>query len=105
MAPTPRTRLRLGHSGARVHDVTSTALGPAELLHRLRSRSAVSPVTHVERVPARSGTLAPWPSWAAADLVAACRRQGIEAPWQHQAAAASLAHDGTNVVLATGTAS
>src|ERR1044071_7047997 len=107
MAPTPRTRLRLGPLGVRVHGVTSTALGPAELLHRLTSRSsaAESPITHVEHVPARSGTPVPWPSWASPDLVAACRAQGIATPWQHQATAASLAHDGTNVVLATGTAS
>ncbi len=107
MAPTPGTRLRLGPLGVRVHGVTSTALGPAELLLRLTSRSpaAESPITHVEHVPARSGTPVPWPSWAAPDLVAACRAQGIATPWQHQAAAASLAHDGTNVVLATGTAS
>ena len=31
--------------------------------------------------------------------------QGITAPWEHQAAAATLARDGTHVVLATGTAS
>jgi DEAD/DEAH box helicase domain-containing protein len=48
----------------------------------------------------------PWPSWTPPELRAAyldgC---GISAPWEHQAAAASLAHEGTHVVLATGTAS
>jgi DEAD/DEAH box helicase domain-containing protein len=88
--------------------VTSTALAPAELLRRLQARSASAaqaPITHVERVPARSGRAVPWPDWAAGDLVTACRAQGIAAPWEHQATAASLAHGGTPVVLATGTAS
>jgi DEAD/DEAH box helicase domain-containing protein len=93
--------------------VTSTvpaipALGAAELLHRLRARSSSvvdSPVTHVERVEARTGRPAPWPSWVPADLVSALGGRGIAAPWEHQAVAASLAFAGRHVVLATGTAS
>ena len=88
--------------------VTSTAFGPAELLHRLRARAAastVSPVTHVERVPAREGRTAPWPAWTGAAVRDAFSAQGITAPWEHQAAAATLAWEGTHVVLATGTAS
>jgi DEAD/DEAH box helicase domain-containing protein len=96
-----------------VHNVTSTvpfsSLGPAELLHRLRSRSSAaadSPVTHIERVPARTGRPAAWPSWVSPELRAALEENcGITAPWEHQAAAAELAHAGTHVVLATGTAS
>ena len=93
--------------------VTSTvpappALDPPELLSRLLARSAgadPSPVTHIERVPARVGRPAPWPSWVPVDLVAALGAHGIAAPWEHQAAAASLAFAGKHVVLATGTAS
>jgi DEAD/DEAH box helicase domain-containing protein len=88
--------------------VTSTAFGPAELLHRLRARgsgTAVSPVTHIERVPAREGRRAPWPEWTAPEVRDAFVAQGISAPWEHQAAAAGLAWEGTHVVLATGTAS
>jgi DEAD/DEAH box helicase domain-containing protein len=90
-----------------VHVVTSTAVGPAELLHRLRARTpaADSPVTHVEEVAARIGRPAAWPPWVAPPLVAALRAQGIAAPWEHQAVAATLAHDGSHVVVATGTAS
>ena len=62
-------------------------------------------VTHVERMPARPGFSSEWPGWASAAVVAACRARGISAPWAHQAAAASLAFDGTHVVLATGTGS
>jgi DEAD/DEAH box helicase domain-containing protein len=88
--------------------VTSTAFGPAELLHRLRARgsgTAVSPVTHIERVPAREGRTAPWPAWTDLTVRDAFTAQGISAPWEHQAAAATLAREGTHVVLATGTAS
>ncbi|MEU4622465.1 DEAD/DEAH box helicase [Actinoplanes sp. NPDC023801] len=88
--------------------VTSTAFGPAELLHRLRARgggATVSPVTHIERVPAREGRTAPWPAWTDPVVRAAFAAQGISAPWEHQAAAATLAREGTHVVLATGTAS
>ncbi|WP_430641024.1 DEAD/DEAH box helicase [Couchioplanes caeruleus] len=80
------------------------ALGPAELLHRLRVRRASvedSSITHVERVAARAGRTVPWPAWVPRSLREA---YGFE-PWEHQAAAASLAHAGQHVVLATGTAS
>ncbi|MGX6605375.1 DEAD/DEAH box helicase [Micromonosporaceae bacterium Da 78-11] len=99
---------RSRRSDVTVQSVTSTALGPAELLHRLRARTSSadqSPVTHVERVAARAGRPASWPSWIATDVRDACLAQGIRAPWQHQADAATLAHSGTHVVLATGTAS
>ncbi|MBU2667669.1 DEAD/DEAH box helicase [Actinoplanes bogorensis] len=85
--------------------VTSTAIGPAELLQRLRARTAGSPVTHIEQIPSRTGRSAPWPTWASADVVSAYRALGIAQPWEHQAAAASLAAEGVHVVVATGTAS
>ncbi|GAA2890469.1 helicase [Actinoplanes cyaneus] len=88
--------------------MTATAFGPAELLHRLRARSsfaAQSPITHVEQVTAREGRVAGWPEWAAHDVRESLVRQGIEAPWEHQATAATLAWEGSHVVLATGTAS
>ncbi len=40
-----------------------------------------------------------------ADLVAAFERLGVRQPYTHQAEAASLAHEGRHVVIATGTAS
>ncbi|MEU8232405.1 DEAD/DEAH box helicase [Actinoplanes sp. NPDC048967] len=83
-----------------------TGLGPAELLHRLRARSAgQSPVTHVEELPARAGRPVPWPHWAAPAVISALADRGITAPWEHQAEAAELARAGRHVVLATGTAS
>ncbi|MEU4473810.1 DEAD/DEAH box helicase [Micromonospora sp. NPDC023888] len=78
---------------------------PTELLRRLRARGAGDPVTHVERVPARAGVPAQWPSWAPEELRAAFTRRGVTAPWQHQAEAANLAYEGQHVVVATGTAS
>ena len=88
--------------------MTSTVPVPAALLDRLRARSSSavdSPVTHVEHIAARHGRPVPWPSWVSPDLIAVLSARGIPAPWEHQAAAASLAWDGMPVVIATGTAS
>ncbi|GGS17030.1 DEAD/DEAH box helicase [Actinokineospora fastidiosa] len=63
------------------------------------------PITHVASLPARPAGVAPWPSWTPPELVAAFGSCGVPAPWAHQAKAASLAHSGRHVVLATGTGS
>jgi len=63
------------------------------------------PITHVEYLPARSGTSAPWPDWVPEQLRVALAAKGITLPWKHQAQAASLAHQHRHVVVATGTAS
>ncbi len=64
-----------------------------------------SPLTHAEVLPARPGESADWPSWVVPRVVSALRAGGIEAPWRHQVTAASSAHAGRHVVVATGTAS
>lgn len=60
---------------------------------------------HLRTIPSRPARHAPWPVWAHPDLVDAYGRLGIHEPYTHQAEAADLAHGGTHVVLATGTAS
>ncbi|MEU8800723.1 DEAD/DEAH box helicase [Spirillospora sp. NPDC048819] len=62
-------------------------------------------ITHVESVPARQGRRADWPAWSTPLLVERLAAAGIEAPWEHQAAAAEHAHEGRSVIIATGTAS
>jgi DEAD/DEAH box helicase domain-containing protein len=62
-------------------------------------------LTHVERVPARSGRPAAWPAWTHPELVRALVAAGVEAPWSHQVAAAELVRAGRSTILATGTAS
>jgi DEAD/DEAH box helicase domain-containing protein len=62
-------------------------------------------VQHVEHLPARPGRTAAWPGWVDDDVVRALVARGIAAPWEHQVQAADLAHAGTHVVVATGTAS
>ena len=62
-------------------------------------------MTHVEQVPPRPGRPADWPDWAPELLVDRFRARGIVRPWEHQAAAAALAHAGQSVVISTGTAS
>ncbi|MGC9668197.1 DEAD/DEAH box helicase [Planosporangium sp. 12N6] len=85
--------------------VTSVLPQPAELLDRLLHGRQATPLTHVERVPARPGVRAAWPEWATEQLRAAFANRGVDAPWQHQARAADLLHAGQSVVIATGTAS
>ena len=77
-----------------------------EVLRRLLGESRNRErVTHVEKVPARTGRTAPWPSWVPRLLVDRLRLAGIDEPWEHQAKAASLAYEGRSVIVATGTAS
>jgi DEAD/DEAH box helicase domain-containing protein len=64
-----------------------------------------SPLTHVEVLPERVGRVAVWPDWTPDVLRARLVARGVVAPWEHQAAAASLAHAGVSVVVATGTGS
>ncbi|WP_460303108.1 DEAD/DEAH box helicase [Actinocorallia aurea] len=59
-------------------------------------------LTHVETVPARAARTAPWPSWVPASVISALDLPHL---WEHQARAASLAHEGRSVTIATGTAS
>ena len=79
---------------------------------RLRAFASLLPapgraqrVTHVEELSPRAARVTSWPDWTHPELVAAFARLGIAAPWAHQAQAASLAHSGRHVVVATGTAS
>jgi DEAD/DEAH box helicase domain-containing protein len=64
-----------------------------------------SPLTHVEFLPERVGRAVPWPTWTPDALRERLAERGVVAPWEHQAVAAGLAHDGVSVVVATGTAS
>ena len=78
--------------------------------HTLLERLCFDPtraerVTHVEHVPARVGRQADWPVWADPLLVDRLRLAGVQRPWEHQVQAAELAHGGSSVVVATGTAS
>ena len=62
-------------------------------------------IRHVEEVPARDATTAPWPLWAHPALLSAYAERGITQPWSHQVAVAELANSGQHAVIATGTAS
>ncbi|MCW2843972.1 MAG: box helicase domain protein [Nocardioides sp.] len=78
----------------------------AELVDRLTSvPGREGRLTHLEVLAPRAAVTADWPSWASTDVVGAFMARGLDLPWRHQVAAADAAHDGTHVVLATGTAS
>ena len=79
--------------------------GAARLVDVLRAPERAERLTHLEVIAARTARMAQWPSWAAADVVAAFRSRGIPQPWAHQAAFADAAYAGTHAVIATGTAS
>ena len=83
----------------------SPPLRGRDLLDRVLAGHRHDPVTHVEQVPPRPGRPADWPDWAPELLVDRFRARGIVRPWEHQAAAAALAHAGQSVVISTGTAS
>ncbi|CAB4940747.1 unannotated protein [freshwater metagenome] len=77
---------------------------PAQLLARLTS-GREDRLLHLEQVPARAGTAVGWPEWVDQGLRDSLTRAGIALPWAHQVEAATLAHEGQHVVVATGTAS
>ncbi len=56
-------------------------------------------------IPARSAEYVAWPEWVYEPLRDELVSSGVEQPFSHQIRAADLAHRGTNVVVATGTAS
>lgn len=76
----------------------------AHLLERL-AHGRDGRLLHVHRVPPREAEQDWWPSWLPTEVIAAYALTGIGQPWTHQVEAAELAHGGTHVALATGTAS
>ena len=62
-------------------------------------------LTHLEVLPPRVSSSAPWPAWTHPVVRQALEARGVVSPWQHQAAAAEAAYAGQHVVLSTGTAS
>ncbi|ASU85997.1 helicase [Nocardiopsis gilva YIM 90087] len=62
-------------------------------------------MTHVERLARSDGVSEDWPEWAPSSVLERLAETGVSAPWTHQIAAANLARSGSNVIIATGTAS
>ncbi len=83
---------RAGPAGVGTGDGTDAGVG-------------AGPLRHVAHLPARAGETVPWPGWVPPAVRAALEDRGVRAPWTHQAEAAGLAHAGTDVIVATGTAS
>ena len=84
--------------------VLTTATG--DLVRRLAAvPGREDRLAHLERVAPREAVFTDWPTWASADVVAAFTARGIQRPWQHQVAAAEAAHEGSHVIVSTGTAS
>jgi len=62
-------------------------------------------LAHLRELPPRAAVSEDWPAWVDPTVLAALQAQGIERPWRHQVIAAEAVHEGSHVVLATGTAS
>lgn len=76
------------------------------LVERLSARPGrEGSLLHVEVLPARAATNAPWPQWADPAVAECFRGSGVAHLWAHQLQAAELAHVGQHVVISTGTAS
>ena len=84
---------------------TGGPFDPVRVLDRLATGVRRGRLRHVEHLPARRARTSEWPDWLAPEVRVALETSGVEQPWTHQRAVADLAHDGTHVVLATGTAS
>jgi len=79
---------------------------PSSLIEDLESNPDYrGQLVHVERLPARRARRAELPEDLPDLLLSRLRARGIETLWSHQAEAIALARSGTNVVVATGTAS
>src|SRR5665647_79168 len=87
------------------HPSTRRAFDPPEVLSRLSSGRRAERLVHVHEVPARREQVAPWPEWVAPAVYSAFSTCGITTLWSHQREAADCAHDGTHIVISTGTAS
>ena len=81
------------------------AFDPLEALSHLSSGRRRERLVHVHEVPRRREQVAPWPDWVAPAVRSAFGTSGITGLWSHQKQAADLAHDGSHVVISTGTAS
>jgi DEAD/DEAH box helicase domain-containing protein len=77
--------------------------GPAVRILRRGARSGR--LMHTEQLAARAGEGVAWPEWVPAEITAAFTEAGVGQPWAHQAAMAELAHRGSNVIIATPSAS
>ncbi len=79
---------------------------PARLLSYLQTAGVKdSRLLHIEEVPGRSEQLCGWPDWVHPDLKRAYSSAGVTQLWSHQRDALNAAHEGSDVVISTGTGS
>ncbi len=81
------------------------AFDPEAALAALAGGARAGRLLHVHQVPARLASPAEFPDWVHPSVYAACKGSGVTSLWSHQREAAELAHAGSHVVMATGTAS
>lgn len=74
-------------------------------LEILRAARHAGKLVHLEHIPGGHGQTTSWPESVCPEVAAALARQGVGAPWKHQAQAAALALAGHHVIIATRAAS
>lgn len=78
---------------------------PSALVNYLRTAGARDQrLLHVEEIPGRSASRAPWPDFIHPEVVSAYSAGGASL-WSHQEEALRQLHAGKHVVIATGTGS
>ncbi|WP_460496981.1 DEAD/DEAH box helicase [Glycomyces tarimensis] len=83
--------------------ISALSAGPGEFAARSLRRE--EGLRHLRRVPPRRSAHTDWPAWVPDEIRDTLADGGIVRPWPHQAEAATHAHEGRDVVVATGTAS
>ena len=79
---------------------------PSALVNYLRTAGARDQrLLHVEEIPGRSASRAPWPDFIHPEVVSAYSAGGASSLWSHQEEALRQLHAGKHVVIATGTGS
>ncbi|NHN55395.1 DEAD/DEAH box helicase [Calidifontibacter sp. DB0510] len=81
-----------------------TPFDPTEAVRWLDG-SGTGALRHLQTLPARTARTTDWPSWVDPVVETALCGTGVTQLWSHQRRVADLAHDGHDVVVATGTAS
>ncbi|HET7101556.1 MAG TPA: DEAD/DEAH box helicase, partial [Terriglobia bacterium] len=88
-----------------VRDTASIESVVEEIQNSFKGSRREGGVTALRHYPARKAQVAPFPEFLPQRVKEALRSKGVENLYSHQAVAATLAHEGKNVVVVTPTAS
>ncbi|MEJ2008623.1 MAG: DEAD/DEAH box helicase [Acidobacteriota bacterium] len=107
MKVTSQTKLipQTGELQSRFRGAASIQTVVEEIQHSFKGSRREGGVTAVRHYPAQEARVVPFPDFLPPRLAEVLRSRGVENLYSHQALAATLAHEGRNVVVVTPTAS